>query len=158
MHWHQEISQLFLFFSSVDYTFKKIRSFWIILFVFIILICILLCVQIIRRIDVLGTWSIYRIIMFFFCFIWKCVSLKRLYPVDHFATICGRIRSCWVIIPVLSWFGIVSFLGGDIAGGFIFVFPWNPSCLSNTCSCYRQKRSSSWCFGFQQYFRWCWWF
>ena len=36
-----------------------------------------------------------------------------LYPVGYFDTNGGRIGSCWVIIMVLSWFGIGTFLGAQ---------------------------------------------
>ena len=80
-------------------------------------------IQIIHRIFVLITWIICRIIMFSFYFIWKmCIIKNGLYPVGNFATNGGRIGFCWVIILVLSWFGIGSFIGVKIAGDFILFF------------------------------------
>ena len=66
-------------------------------------------------------------------------SINYLYPVGHFAKSGRRIGYWWVTIPVLYWFVIGSFLGGNIAGDIILLFYWDTYFWSDTNSCYRKN-------------------
>ena len=107
------------------YNFITLRELWIIFFVLIILIFILVYIHFIHKIFVISTWIICSISIFLFSVgSEKCVSsINGLCPVGPFAKRGGRFGTCWVIILVLSWFGILSFLGGEIYGDSKFLSP-----------------------------------
>ena len=111
-----------VFFDNTLITVLMLR---IILFIFIIIICVPHGFHIFHIIISISTWCIIFISTWSICsfrIIIIASFLNDLNPGGNGVTCGGRHSSFWIPKVFLSWFGIGSFLGGDVASDFIFIF------------------------------------
>ena len=124
IHGHQPFNQCFFLFSFVDNSFITVLILQIILFVFVIIICVilefhifLLSYQSVREISSLSVCEVSLLLGLssFASFI------NDFNPGGNGGMCVGRLWSLSRTKLFSSWFGIVSFLDGDVVSNLIFL-------------------------------------